>query len=773
MWEEGEHCMRVEIEKTSTVTVGMGESRGFAFEFNETMFDMMSSKTYTDPIRAVIRELSCNALDAHTVAGNAKPFVLHLPTTHEPWFEITDNGTGMDDNEINTLFTMYGGSNKRGDNRTIGALGIGSKSPFAYTKLYTVTSTKDGITYTYTCHVHEGKPALSPGKVHRTPDAPNGVTINFAVKENDIWEFENKAKTALEFIRPMPTVNVKSFLPHAQSYAFKTAAWGLRTEARTAHHGYTVRAIMGNVQYQVGNIDESRTNQLQKKILEMPIDLFFALGELDFASSRESLQLTAKTIAAILMACDTVLEDTIRQVREKIDACPTVWDARILLFNIVNQTSSSAVGGVSMGKLIEQAVEDGKLWGQYKNFNFVDDIAVFNALDYSSIAMTQFKHNSRARAKRAKKAIIYNLPQATLRELHQSARIDPAITTANRHEIEVKPNVVFVINDTTRAGDKYLHYYIHESKHSIKSPTVYMLHRNERDIDPSTVTRNAKKLLATLGNPPAILLSTLVIEYAPVFAARRPAGSGTRQSHAIGVLKGDIGEKHARTNNGWAKAWRQAEDHEKDEDTKFYVVIEKMAATETDFVDAWKLREFVTNVQTSGRFGLDKHTPVFGVRKGHKALKNNSGEWVELMSHVFNRAQKFMSPTKTMSLSLYMKPFNDECDELIQYIADRQPLSSSPVQQFALALKEARGIKEPNWDFTKLVLDFCEQRGKYTPGLVVDFNAKWQEIRKNYPMLQYVTGWTMRSREHRKNLLQYIQMVDDSSMSVKAAAVNA
>jgi len=751
----------------------MGESRALSFEFNETMFDMMSSKTYTDPIRAVIRELACNAKDAHVVSGNDQPFEIHLPTTHEPWFEIKDNGTGMNNDEINSLFSLYGGSNKRNDNRTIGALGIGSKSPYAYTKLYTVVSTKDGVTYTYTFHVQNGKPTLSPGKVHETPDAPNGLTINFAVKESDIWEFENKAKTALEFITPLPKVNVKNFLPHKQSYVIQTPVWGLRREARTAHHGYTARAIMGNVQYQVGNIDESRTNSLQRKILEMPIDMFFELGDLDFAASRESLQLTPKSIAAILKMADSIVDDTIAQVREKIDACQNVWEAQVLLFSIVNQTSGSAIGGSSMGKLIEQAITDGKMWGQYKNFNFIDSIAAFNALDYNHVAMTQFKHSPRSGAKRAKKDVIYGMTQSALRQLRQSAKTDASVTPANRHEIEVKPNVVFVINDTTVAGDKYLHYHIHESRHSGKTLTVYMIHRNERDADPALVTKNGKKMLATLGNPPSILLSTLVTEYAAIFAARRPAGGGGRKSRQIAILNEDIGEKRAYTQKGWSKAWRQPSDAEMTEDTKFYVVLDKMVATDAKFENAWKLREFVTQVQRAGRFGLTHDTPVFGVKRGHKVLKNNTGEYVELMSHVFSRVNKVMNPVKTLSLSLYFKPFNDNADELLKYLAAKKPLADdSAIQQFALALDEAKGVKEHNWGAIKWVLDFASERGKYTQSMVMNFNDQWQKVRKLYPMLQFVDNYTIRRSEHRDTLIDYIKTVD-SQILIAALAKGA
>src|SRR5271170_2500066 len=149
--------MKFETESSPTVAVGMEKSRAFHFEFNETMFKMLSKTTYSDPIRAVIRELACNSSDAHEMAGtNSTPFEIHLPTPHEPDFWIQDYGVGMDDQEINDLFTMYGGSNKTDNNDVIGALGIGSKSPYSVTDMFTVVTTKDGITRSYVAHVEDG-----------------------------------------------------------------------------------------------------------------------------------------------------------------------------------------------------------------------------------------------------------------------------------------------------------------------------------------------------------------------------------------------------------------------------------------------------------------------------------------------------------------------------------------------------------------------------------------------------------------------------------------
>src|SRR5277367_5003543 len=217
--------MKLDIQTSATTVVGMEPTRAYRFEFNKTMFKTLSSTTYSDPIRAVIRELACNSSDAHQMAGTTKKkFEIHLPTTHEPEFSIRDFGTGMDDQEINDLFTMYGGSNKTDSNDTIGALGIGSKSPFSVTDMYTVVTTKNGITRSYVAHVEDGMPRLTPDAVVETPNEPNGVTVKFSVKEKDIWEFHNKAMIALEFFTPMPKINVSGFNAHQQSYILKGAS---------------------------------------------------------------------------------------------------------------------------------------------------------------------------------------------------------------------------------------------------------------------------------------------------------------------------------------------------------------------------------------------------------------------------------------------------------------------------------------------------------------------------------------------------------------------
>ena len=91
----------------------------------------------------------------------------------------------MSEVEIHNLYTTYFGSSKSNSNDYVGALGLGSKSPFAYTESFTVESSKDGIRNVFSCFLNDSSmPVLS--KVISTECEISGTTITVPVNENDI-----------------------------------------------------------------------------------------------------------------------------------------------------------------------------------------------------------------------------------------------------------------------------------------------------------------------------------------------------------------------------------------------------------------------------------------------------------------------------------------------------------------------------------------------------------------------------------------------------------
>ena len=131
--------------QNEAILSNVGEVGEFRIRNSAKAFNILSSGLYANKIKAVIRELSCNAVDSHIAAGKTDtPFDIHLPNSLEPWFSIRDYGIGLNHDQVTNLYTTYFESTKTDSNEFIGALGLGSKSPFSYTENFTVTAIKDG-----------------------------------------------------------------------------------------------------------------------------------------------------------------------------------------------------------------------------------------------------------------------------------------------------------------------------------------------------------------------------------------------------------------------------------------------------------------------------------------------------------------------------------------------------------------------------------------------------------------------------------------------------
>ena len=112
-------------------------SKNFSIKQDAHIFKVLRSKIYSDKILAVIREYSCNAVDAHVEAETPdKPIKITLPNAMNPHFIVRDFGKGMTDEDIFDIYATYGESTKRNTNSQIGQLGLGCKSGFAYSNSF-------------------------------------------------------------------------------------------------------------------------------------------------------------------------------------------------------------------------------------------------------------------------------------------------------------------------------------------------------------------------------------------------------------------------------------------------------------------------------------------------------------------------------------------------------------------------------------------------------------------------------------------------------------
>jgi hypothetical protein len=181
---------------------------GFAIAASAKMFSILSDKLYTKKELAIVRELICNAWDAHVAAGTtATPIEIHMPNALEPYFSITDYGTGLSPENISRLYTTYGASSKTGTNDQIGGFGLGSKSPFAYTDQFSIISRINGRTYNFQAFIGQnGAPGCAKVSEEETPDAPNGMTVTVPVANNALSNWVSALRTLYQYIPVKPTI---------------------------------------------------------------------------------------------------------------------------------------------------------------------------------------------------------------------------------------------------------------------------------------------------------------------------------------------------------------------------------------------------------------------------------------------------------------------------------------------------------------------------------------------------------------------------------------
>ena len=294
---------------SETLMVGDLTEKAFGILANGKMFNILSSKIYTDKIAAPLRELACNAYDAHVAAGKKNvPFDVFIPTYDNPTFYIEDFGVGMDAQEIEELYSTYGASTKTDSNKFVGCLGLGSKSPFAYTDNFTVVSRKNGKQYFYTCMVEAGIPKLVKFNEEDT-DLPSGVKIEFNVKTEDVWAFQSRAERIYRYFTPFPNfVNYR--VNQGQKLEFE------KDIARIDDGHYV---LMGNVLYRYDESffsDVEENGSMFRALRNIGTVLNARIGDVEIAVSREHLELKKKTIDFIVRKHTEYADHILKKFKE-------------------------------------------------------------------------------------------------------------------------------------------------------------------------------------------------------------------------------------------------------------------------------------------------------------------------------------------------------------------------------------------------------------------------------------------------------------------------
>lgn len=296
---------------------------------------------YANPVLAVVREYSSNALDSHIRSGQTAPIKVTMPTESNPVFSVQDFGIGMSKEEIANIYSRYGLSTKNKDNNEIGAFGLGAKSALAIADRFDVVAIKDGIkTIAFIKKNNNGVGVVHFVSEEATSEA-NGFTVSVPVAENKVSSFNetksifNTWKIGSALIDGTPNAGIQYGENWLEIVAGETIGWTEIKKTNNYRHGHSyyggiwnrITFVIGGIPYNFeknnfGFAGDTLTaplgsgSEIIKRVggllaYENNVVLNLPIGSVDLTPSRENLMITEKTINTVV----AVLNDFADNVR--------------------------------------------------------------------------------------------------------------------------------------------------------------------------------------------------------------------------------------------------------------------------------------------------------------------------------------------------------------------------------------------------------------------------------------------------------------------------
>lgn len=714
----------------------VGEIGEFRIRNSAKAFSILSSGLYANKIRAIIRELSCNAVDSHIAAGKAStPFDVHLPNSLEPWFSVRDYGTGLTHDQVTNIYTTYFESTKTESNEFTGALGLGSKSPFSYTDNFTVTAIKDGVRGIYSAFINgSGVPSIVKMMDEESTD-PNGVEVKFSV--NDRWDFDkfkNEASVVFTHFKLRPVVSGHSgFRFIDPEYTDFDIVPGVHSTGKSASV-----AIMGNISYPIAIPESDTVLGELRSMLVCGLVINFEIGELDFQASREGLSYIPQTIDAIKAKLELVNAALTVRLATDADKITNMWERAIFLSKKKDSSlwRNAVIKYVTDTKFPYVNVSTGYL--SHFTFTESDLAAKFN------IVVRRFsKHRSYAAATNKKPKTTYVRSGPNGQEV--------SVTSWDFH---ISSGVTFVENDTTVGGFTRAKYHW---RHSQTAPStaytedVFVLEKSDK-----TKAMNTAGFFKELANPPAKQIKVV----SSLLKKEREVTTRAKNVTILKLVRRDsysrrlTARRYDHDDVHWIDAGKAA--GFTGNAVHYYMPLSGFTMeSKVRYSDA---KVFYADLTKSGIASLHNET-VYGVRKSDIEFIKTQKNWVNIEDHV---SGVLTAPSDTFKLQL-TKHVLDSYRPLCYNASIDNLITDRDCEYVKLALKYKDVVK-----FHGEVTHLQRLYAKYAPNIKLDIDTAITKV-KNECMSVYTIYPLLKDCNTASNpaIAQYINLINASKKEIK------
>jgi hypothetical protein len=708
------------------IVSNVGQIGEFRIRNSAKAFNILSSGLYANKVRAIVRELSCNAVDSHAAAGKKDtPFDVHLPNSLEPYFSIRDYGTGLSHEQVTNIYTTYFESSKTNSNDFIGALGLGSKSPFSYTDNFTVTAIKDGKKGIYTAFINEtGVPSIALMMTEDT-DEPAGVEVKFAVSERyDFDKFRQEARVVYKHFALRPVVSGST------DFQFVDAEYESKDIIPGVHamkNGSTSAAIMGNIAYPIDIPKADSSLGELRQLLGCGLEMHFGIGELDFQASREGLSYIPQTVESIkrkLAELNTALS---KVLATEAGAITNLWDRAIFLAKKKeHRLWTAAVLEYATANSIPTFDVKHGYGPRTATFKFkISDLAAnYNIL---------IKGLEQSRG-------IKNLKNSKSRTEYGDKQANGHYITWQEWHIPVDEGSVFIVNDLkTGAGGRAGYHFREEGCTKFYSRHIWILEKADKSKDMDTAG-----FFAAISEPPlerrvaASLLNKPEREKlgrdVTILKLERRGGSGYRRSDEDMV-------------------WRDAGDTSKFDATQTYYYVPLSGFVMESAKGYGSGKELYEDVKSlSGLYTGE----IYGVRKKDIEDIKKKPNWKNFEEHIAEQLAKRDMTAMLMSLVRTNLDHSDILQFNNQSITMFIENKDSPYLKFVNVFKGVDTFKGSRYNIERLFRNFAPNKTLDPTSLQTKYNNELREVNMRYPLLLKLSTYRVDAGE----IAEYINLID-------------
>jgi len=332
--------MRTLKEATPVTKSNVGETKRATIKASAKIFNFFSEQIYSDKYTAIWRELVANAIDAQKMNGETRPPIVTAPSMLEPYAKVRDFGCSMDHEFMMDKFMAFtDASTKEHSDDFIGGFGIGSKAPLAYTQQYSIKCYLGGIVRVYSIFKDEEDCPSIAFLSEDSTDEPDGVEVGFPVRQDDVQRFTDTLVKTLQYFNPLPILEGTELELKAIEYDVRGDKWGIRFfEPNGNRNG---RIIVGGVSYPLDSSAITYTYKNLRKFMNMGLDIFLDIGEVNIALSREHVTHDEELLTKIESILEGIAEEYGKQLSAKFAGAKTLWEAKALLNDLIEDADYS------------------------------------------------------------------------------------------------------------------------------------------------------------------------------------------------------------------------------------------------------------------------------------------------------------------------------------------------------------------------------------------------------------------------------------------------